>query len=295
MGIRQEDFAVETLEGWKELEKEHARVAQDRRGGLDLAAPASTADIERFILTRQEAPAKNAEINRELAILKRAFSLGARAGKILVKPYIPMLKENNVRTGFFEPAQFQAVLRYLSLPLRALITFFNITGWRKSDVLPLQWRQVDFQIGTVTLDPGTTKNDEGRVFPFTTELRDLLEAQRVATDQLQRKRGSVCAWVFHRDGKQIKSYDKAWRSACEKAGIPSRRVHDFRRTTVRRLEHAGVSRSVGKKLTGHKTDSVYDRYAIVSKSDLEDAVRRLDEFAEAAASKLSRSTGNVLS
>lgn len=47
----------------------------------------------------------------------------------------------------------------------------------------------------------------------------------------------------------------------------------------------GVSRSVGKKLTGHKTDSVYDRYAIVSKSDLEDAARRLDILNEANPNK----------
>jgi integrase len=61
---------------------------------------------------------------------------------------------------------------------------------------------------------------------------------------------------------------------------PGRRVHDFRRSTVRRLEQAGVSRSVGMKLTGHKTESIYRRYAIVSKSDLEDATRRLDAFSD---------------
>jgi integrase len=251
------------------------------------AVTITTADIERFILARQEADASNAEVNRELAIVKRAFSLGARAGKILNKPYIPTLKENNARKGFFEPDQFQAVLQHLSPPLRALMTFFYITGWRKSNVLPLQWRQIDFRNGTVMLDPGTTKNDEGRVFPFTHELRDLLEAQKALTDQLQREKGIVCPWVFHREGRPIKSYDGAWRSARGKAGIPGRIVHDFRRTTVRRLEQSGVSRSVGKKLTGHKTDAVYDRYAIVSKSDLEDAVRRLDalsaKFAESIA------------
>ena len=118
-----------------------------------------------------------------------------------------------------------------------------------------------------------------RVFPFTQEWRELLVAQKAARDQLRRKKGIVCPWVFHRNGAQIKGYDKAWRSACRRAGVPGRHVHDFRRTTVRRLQQAGISRSVGMKLTGHKTESVYRRYAIVSKSDLEDATRRLDEFA----------------
>jgi integrase len=184
----------------------------------------------------------------------------------------------NVRIGFFERDQFEAVLRHLRAPLRPLMTFFYITGCRKSEGLTLKWRQIDFRNGTVLLDPGTTKNDEGRVFPFTQELRELLEAQRAATDLLQREKGIVCPWVFHRKGQPIKSYDGAWRSACKKAGFPGRHVHDFRRTTVRRLEQAGVSRSVGMKLTGHKTESVYRRYAIVSKSDLEDAARRLDSL-----------------
>jgi len=102
----------------------------------------------------------------------------------------------------------------------------------------------------------------------------------VATLEQPRFIQIVRPWVFHRDGKPIKSYDGAWRSACRKAGVPGRTAHDFRRTTVRRLEQAGGSQSVAMKLTGHKTESVYRRYAIVSKSDLEDAVRRLDSASQ---------------
>ncbi len=199
------------------------------------AVTISTVDIERFILARQEAGAANAEINRELAILKRAFSLVAKAGKILNRPHIPALKENNVRKGFFEQDQFEAVLRHLSEPLGRLMSFYFITGWRKSEGTNLQWPQVDFSGGAVRLDPGTTKNDEGRVFPFRQELRELLEAQGAETERLQREKGIICPWVFHRDGRQIKSYDSAWRSATKKAGVPGRTVHHFRRTTVRRL------------------------------------------------------------
>ncbi len=242
----------------------------------------TTSDVERYILIRQQAEASNAEINRELAILKRAYSLAVIAGKILSRPHIPALKEANVRTGFFEVEQSQAVLAHLDPPLRQLMSFYHITGCRKSEGLMLQWPQVDFQAGAVIFNPGTTKNDEGRVFPFTEELQELLTAQRAVTDKLQREKGVICPWVFHRSGKRIKSYDGAWRSACRKAGLPGRHVHDFRRTTVRRIEQAGISRSVGMKLTGHKTESVYRRYAIVSQSDLEEATRRLDAVAESA-------------
>jgi integrase len=85
--------------------------------------------------------------------------------------------------------------------VKPVVTFAYITGWRtQSEILSLQWRQVDFRAETVTLDPGTTKNKEGRVFPFSHELRQLLGAQRVEADRLQRERGIVCPWVFHNDG-----------------------------------------------------------------------------------------------
>ncbi len=58
-----------------------------------------------------------------------------------------------------------------------MMTFAYYTGWRtKSEVLPLQCRQVDFAAGTVRMDAGSTKNKTGRVFTFNAHpvLRDLL-------------------------------------------------------------------------------------------------------------------------
>ena len=66
-------------------------------------------EIRVFTLARQQAGASNGEINRELTALKRMFSLAVQGGKLLHKPHIPMLKENNLRTGFFEREPFEAV------------------------------------------------------------------------------------------------------------------------------------------------------------------------------------------
>ncbi len=44
--------------------------------------------------------------------------------------------------------------------------------------------------------------------------------------------------------------------------------HDLRRSCVRNMERAGVSRSVATKITGHKTETIYRRYAIVSEADV---------------------------
>jgi integrase len=96
-----------------------------------------------------------------------------------------------------------------------------ITGWRiQSELLPLQWQQVDFLAGELRLLAGTTKNDEARVFPFTSELRNVLKAQHAETQQLQRKKAILVPYVFHKNGRRIKSFRKAWARACYEAGLP---------------------------------------------------------------------------
>ena len=242
------------------------------------ASRITTADVRCFIAIRQEQDATAGEINRELAALKRPLSLAIQDGKLAHKPHIPMLKETNIQQGFFEPEQFEAVRNHLPEELRGLVTFFYITGWRLSEVLNLQWRQVDLKVGSVYLDPGTTKNDEGRVFPFTEELAQVLQSQREYTDTIK-KEAKICPWVFHRDGKQVRSFRRSWLSACKKAGVPGRIVHDLRRTAVRNLVRSGVPERVAMQLTGHKTRSVFERYNIVSEGDLVEAAKRLDRIA----------------
>jgi integrase len=87
-----------------------------------------------------------------------------------------MLKESNARNGFFERDQFRSVRAHLPVETQPIATFAFITGWRvRSEILPLEWRQVDFDKQEVRLDPGTTKNGDGDVFPFTHALKTLLE------------------------------------------------------------------------------------------------------------------------
>ena len=136
------------------------------------------------------------------------------------------------------------------------------------------------QAGIVRLDPGTTKNNEGRSFYVTAELRDVLTKQLGSLDALKAQ-GTICPYVFHRpDGSLIKDFRKAWASACEAAGYPGRLFHDFRRSAVRNLERAGVPRSTAMKMVGHKTESIYRRYAIVDEAMHREAAAKLDAWRE---------------
>jgi integrase len=267
--------------------------------GKRKAAAIDTAEIRRFINQRQDNGAANAEINREMTAMKRAYTLGIQAGKVAIKPYFPMLKESSPRAGFFEHDQLDAIIRKLEAEPRAkhltpIVKFAYITGWRKSEVLGLQWPQVDFQAGIIRLEPGTTKNDEARIFPFTSELREILEGQRAKADELAKKKGRICPYVFNRHGKQIKDFKSSWTTARESAGIPGNIFHDFRRTAVRNLVRAGIPERVAMKMTGHKTRSVFERYNIVSEADLFEAARRLEVFSDKDTGKDTTATAKSL-
>jgi integrase len=130
------------------------------------------------------------------------------------------------------------------------------------------------------------KNGEGRMFPLTPRLRAVLEQQRDRTRALERARGQIIPWLFHRDGVPIKSFRRSWRTACRLAGLPGKIPHDFRRTAVRNLERAGVPRSAAMRMVGHKTESVYRRYAIVDQAMLREAGDKVGRF-QADAARLS--------
>jgi integrase len=151
----------------------------------------------------------------------------------------------------------------------------------QSEVLVLERPQLDLEAGTLRLDPGTTKNDEGRVAYITPDLARLLAEQLERIRAVERKLGRIISFLFpylcgrRRAGHRRRDFRKAWRTACTQAGVPGRLVHDFRRTAVRNLERAGVPRSVAMKLTATGLRPSTGRDAIVSDADLQDASRRL--------------------
>lgn len=249
--------------------------------------------VKRFIAKRQEEGAANASINRELAFLKRAFNLGIQAEKIVRKPYIPQLKENNVRTGFFEYAEFIAVRDACPDYFKPVVTFAYYTSWRKEEILLLRWNHVDLQAEEIRLDAGTTKNDEGRVIALDGELLEAIRAQwekrKVVTIPGQSPT-LLCPYVFHHNGKPLKDIRDVWHNACIAAGLGQlieverngktekkyvgRLFHDFRRTGCRDMIRAGIPERVAMRVSGHKTRSVFDRYNIVSPNDLREAARK---------------------
>jgi len=252
--------------------------------GDDCRANRVTEDaIREYVRHRKQVDkAANGTINLELAALKRGFRLGQRAGRVVRRPWMELLQADNARKGFVEPDVLASILTNLSEDLQPVAAVAYLTGWRvRSEILTRTWPSVSFDGGWLRLDPGETKNKQGRMFPLTPTLRAVLERQRERTRALELAEGIVVPWVFHRAGKQILTWRKSWQSACRKAGVPGLIPHDFRRTAVRNLERAGVARSAAMKMVGHETESIYRRYAIVDEGMMREGARQLEALHEA--------------
>jgi integrase len=226
------------------------------------------------------------------------FRLAVKHGRLKTAPAITISEAKNARVGYFERDDFNAVLAQLPEYLCAPMRFAYLTGWRlASEVLPLRWANVDLGAKIVTLDVNTTKNDDGRTFPFDgfPELSAMLEQQRRLTRAAERAEGRLIPYVFHRGGRPIKSYKNAWGRAVDRAArggsrealaqivrpqLLGRIVHDFRRTAVRNLVRAGVDESLAMKLTGHRTRAVFARYNITNEADLRAGVAKYSAHLE---------------
>ena len=128
------------------------------------------------------------------------FTLAIQAGKVAQAPYVASPRVSNPRSGFFEMEQFRSVLKHLRIDLRPVVEFAYLTGWRRGEILGLEWRNIDFRAGEVRLDPGSTKNGEARTFPFSAypPLGELLKWQRERTVAVEKKIGKIVSPVFHR-------------------------------------------------------------------------------------------------
>lgn len=221
--------------------------------------------INEHILRRRRSGAANSTINREMAALGRMFQLAHRYEFLTTIPFIPKLREASPRQGFIEKPELLELLPYIkSEAVRQAVEFLYLSGWRKNEVLRLEWTQVSED--AARLDPRHSKNRESRLLPLEGRLKEIVSERR------PRRHGQ---FVFHHNGHRITDFRKVWRKATKAAGLEGLLVHDLRRSAVRNLVRAGVPEGVAMKITGHKTRAVFERYNIVSETDLRAALARV--------------------
>jgi integrase len=247
------------------------------------AVEITSSSVDKYIDARADAGAADATINRELSALKRMFSLGRKSTppKVRELPYIRMLRENNQRTGFLRSKEHDALAAAtarVGLWLRAIFELGHTYGWRSGELKGLRVRQVNLSegpTGTIRLEPGTTKNGQGREVPMTLRVRELLKlcVHGKGLDDFVFTRESRKAG---QPGKPVLDFRKTWAKACKEAKVPTLHVHDLRRTAARNLRNSGAAEEVIMDIGGWKTASVFKRYSIVDQSDKRSAMTSLE-------------------
>ena len=224
--------------------------------------------VKAYQALRLEEGAARSTVNREVACLRRMLSLAVEAGKLSQRPTFHLLDGERVRQGFLEHRDFLAIVAELPQETAPIVEFLYWSGWRKGEVLTLQWRDVDLAGKTIRLRIEHSKTGEPRVLPLYGRLHEVIAEQRT-------HRRLDCPFVFHRNGQRIGDFKKAWKAACLRSGQAGVLVHDLRRCAARNLSRAGVPESVAMEIMGHKTRSMFRRYRIVSEQDLWDAAKQL--------------------
>lgn len=234
-------------------------------------------------------------VNNRMNKLLRGYTLAIDEDppRLFARPKWKPLPAGPPRAGWMEWPTFAQVRRQAPTWVRVPITLAYWTGMRMGEVLRLRWDQLAFYhpIERVAFQLDRTKNKELRTIVWTGDLYEVLAHWRHMTDTM----APLCPWVCHWHGTRIGTIDTAWKTACVASGVGAGTwhkgkgywtdyqgplLHDFRRTAVRNLDRAGVSRDIARKITGHKTDSIYSRYNIVSEEDLAEAGAQVVEYVE---------------
>ena len=234
--------------------------------------------VGKYIENLREDGYSNSTVNHRTQLLRQAFKVAIRNKAVSAAPFIPRLSEiGNERQGFFETADFEAVVAHLPEYLQDFARFGFLTGWRKGSIASLRWADVGDSV--IYLQAKNSKGRKAETMPLEGELGAIIERRRSA-QILEDGNGTnrLAEFVFHRDGEPIGDFRKAWATASKKANVDHKLFHDLRRTASRNMIVAGVPQAVAMKITGHRTDSMFRRYAIVNEEQKREALAKTQQY-----------------
>jgi integrase len=244
------------------------------------AASITSDDNWAYRNARLKAGKKPATCNNELSYLRSAFIYAKKQTppKVLAIPYFPVFKQNNARQGFIEYEQYETIRAKLQASIDPFFVLAYHSGCRSGELQALQWKKhIDFKRRCVVLQPGETKNDEGRVLPFYGDMEESLTRQYA----IRQAEFPDCPYVFfwhtvdckkgenqrggtqRKAGSELKGFRDNWTNAVTAANFPDLLIHDLRRSAVMNMiQEFGMDEDEAMLISGHKTRYMLLRYNI---------------------------------
>lgn len=268
------DFAKEYLQ-WSKANKKPSSHMRDlcslralnKEFEKKIIQDITTWQIEKYKVKRKE-EVKPATVNRELALIKHLYTKAIEWGRCKESPArkVKLMRGETKRMRFLTPEEIQKLLSNCPGHLIPLVTIAVHTGMRKGELLGLQWPQVNFEQGFVTLL--NTKNHERRDVPINETVKATLRA-------MDRQDEYVFTGFYGRRFDRIK---RSFHDALKKSGIEDFRLHDLRHTFASNLVMAGEDLNTVRELLGHKDLTMTLRYAHLAPGKKAKAVNILDRI-----------------
>ncbi len=234
----------------------------------------SSKTISRYKVLRRNGGAAPASINRELAMLSKAFTLAVQEWEWLDhKPFRKVSREdeNNEIERWLTLEEEKRLLENCPEWLKDLITFALNTGLRQNEQLSLTWSNVSFERKTILIQE--TKNGRPRTIPLNQTTLNILE-RKAKTRSIKHD------FVFlNRQGKKMDGHylTRAFKEELRIIGISDFTWHGLRRTFATRLAHKGIDIYKISKLLGHVDVRVTQKsYAHHCPDSLRNGVEILD-------------------
>ena len=237
---------------------------------FDRLVDISPSRIETYQDHRLKEGKARATVNREIRYLLHGYKLLFDAHEISYIPRVKLLEGENVREGFINRPEFETICKHLKPDVEDIVRFLYASAWRSGEAKNLDWTKVDTTDWVIRLSRRDEKTKRPRTLALTGELKDII-VRRLA------KRLAECPLVFHRNGKAIKDFRKAFKAAAKLEGLEGLVPHDMRRSGIRNFTKAGLGESEGMSISGHRTASTYRRYNIINEDLQRRSLERVQE------------------
>ncbi|ECJ6958938.1 site-specific integrase [Salmonella enterica] len=220
---------------------------------------------------------------KHLALMKAILRAAERDWKWLEKaPVIKIPSVRNKRVRWLEHEEAKRLIEECPEPLKSVVKFALATGLRRSNIINMEWQQIDMQRRVAWVNPEDSKSNRA----IGVALNDT--ACKVLRDQI----GKHHKWVFvhtkegiRPDGSKTPTVRKmrvddqrAWNAACRRAGIEDFRFHDLRHTWASWLIQSGVPLSVLQEMGGWESIEMVRRYAHLAPNHLTEHAKQIDSI-----------------
>jgi len=271
------DFAKEYLESVKEDKKpsNYQRLLSlmrqvNREFETKIIQEITAQEIEKYKGKRKK-QVKPATINREVALLKHMFTKALEWGRLKENPAkkVKLLDGEVERVRYLMPDEIKTLLSKCDDFLRPIVIVAVNTGLRKGELFSLRWRDINFEVGIISILKTNTKNKTRKDIPMNKAVTATL------TGMSRRGQHVFCK----EDGAILKysSVRKSFGKAVRKSGIEDFRFHDLRHSFASNLVMAGVDILIVQQLMGHKDLKMTLRYSHLSPAYKAKAVTELDK------------------